>query len=61
MSQVVLSFGIPFALAPLLAFTSIRTVMGDLVNGRTTTAAAGAASLLIVAMKVYVLSGLVGG
>ncbi len=60
MSQVVLSFGIPFALAPLLAFTGSRKVMGDLVNRRTTTVAAGAASLLIVAMNVYVLSGLVG-
>jgi manganese transport protein len=59
MSQVVLSFGIPFALAPLLGFTSSRKVMGDLVNRRTTTVAAGAASLLIVAMNVYVLSGLV--
>jgi hypothetical protein len=34
--------------------------MGDLVNRRATTVAAGAASLLIVAMNVYVLSGLVG-
>src|ERR671937_873311 len=39
-SQVVLSFGIPFALVPLVVFTSRRDVMGALVNRRTTTAAA---------------------
>src|SRR5207237_8462087 len=37
-SQVVLSFGIPFALVPLVVFTSRRDVMGGLVNRRTTTA-----------------------
>jgi manganese transport protein len=61
MSQVVLSFGIPFALGPLLVFTSSRKVMGDLVNRRITTVAAAVASVLIVAMNVYVLSGLVTG
>src|SRR5206468_4128749 len=33
-SQVVLSFGIPFALVPLVKLTSNREVMGDLVNMR---------------------------
>jgi Mn2+/Fe2+ NRAMP family transporter len=33
-SQVVLSFGIPFALIPLVMFTSRRDVMGVLVNAR---------------------------
>ena len=37
LSQVVLSFGIPFALIPLVWFTSRRDVMGDLVNSRLTT------------------------
>ena len=33
-SQVVLSFGIPFALVPLVMFTSKRSLMGVLVNRR---------------------------
>ncbi len=33
-SQVLLSFGIPFALVPLLRLTNDRTVMGDATNGR---------------------------
>ena len=37
LSQVVLSFGIPFALWPLVRLTRDRTLMGDLANGRTTT------------------------
>ncbi|MEC9482123.1 MAG: Nramp family divalent metal transporter, partial [Halomonas sp.] len=36
-SQVVLSFGIPFALIPLLRFTADRTLMGNLANTRTVT------------------------
>ena len=32
LSQVVLSFGIPFALIPLVLFTSKRDVMGSLIN-----------------------------
>ena len=36
LSQVVLSFGIPFALIPLVLFTSRRRVMGGLVNNRLT-------------------------
>lgn len=47
-SQVVLSFGIPFALLPLIAFTSRRTVMGALVNRRSTTTVAMALALVIV-------------
>ena len=37
-SQVVLSFGIPFALIPLVMFTSRRDIMGVLVNHRLTIA-----------------------
>src|SRR5262249_56938383 len=40
-SQVVLSFGIPFALVPLLIIASRREVMGGLVNPRWLTAVAG--------------------
>ncbi|HYN96763.1 MAG TPA: Nramp family divalent metal transporter [Pilimelia sp.] len=47
-SQVVLSFGIPFALIPLVIFTRNRAVMGPLVNRRTTTAVAAVVGGLIV-------------
>ena len=46
-SQVVLSFGIPFALVPLILFTSNRKMMGSLVNKRTTTAIAWAVAAVI--------------
>ena len=44
LSQVVLSFGIPFALVPLVLFTRRRDLMGDLVNRPLTTAAAAVAA-----------------
>ena len=40
LSQVVLSFGIPFALVPLVMLSSRRDVMGQFVNKRGTTALA---------------------
>ena len=49
LSQVVLSFGIPFALVPLVIFTSRRDLMGDLVNRRLTTAVASVVGGLIIA------------
>jgi manganese transport protein len=55
-SQVVLSFGIPFALVPLVAFTANRSVMGRLANGRATTLVAAAVAALIVALNVYLLA-----
>src|ERR671933_1373184 len=54
-SQVVLSFGIPFALIPLVLFTSRRDVMGVLVNHRATTAAAVVVAALISALNVFLL------
>jgi manganese transport protein len=54
-SQVVLSFGIPFALVPLIALTRRADVMGSLVNRPVTTAAAAATAGLIVVMNVYLL------
>jgi manganese transport protein len=54
-SQVVLSFGIPFALVPLVLFTSRREVMGVLVNHRATTAAAAVVAALISALNVFLL------
>jgi manganese transport protein len=55
-SQVVLSFGIPFALIPLVWFTSRRDLMGGLVNRRVTTAAAGAVALIISSLNVFLLA-----
>jgi manganese transport protein len=54
-SQVVLSFGIPFALVPLVIFTSRRDLMGSLVNTRLTTAAAFAVAALISALNLFLL------
>jgi manganese transport protein len=54
-SQVVLSFGIPFALVPLVIFTSRRRLMGSLVNTRLTTAAACVIAGLIITLNVFLL------
>jgi manganese transport protein len=54
-SQVVLSFGIPFALIPLLIFCRNRGVMGALVNRRVTTVVATVVVTLIVSLNVFLL------
>jgi manganese transport protein len=54
-SQVVLSFGIPFALVPLVRLTSNREVMGKLVNRRLTTALACVITTLIVGLNSLLL------
>jgi manganese transport protein len=54
-SQVVLSFGIPFALIPLLLFCRNHDIMGVLVNRRLTTAAATVVATLIVSLNVFLL------
>ena len=56
LSQVFLSFGIPFALVPLVVFTSKRSVMGALTNRRLTTVAAIAVTTVIVSLNVYLLA-----
>jgi manganese transport protein len=55
-SQVVLSFGIPFALVPLVLLTSKREIMGELVNRRLTTVAASVVAALIVGLNLFLLS-----
>jgi manganese transport protein len=55
-SQVVLSFGIPFALIPLVVFTSRRDLMGALVNAKATVVAAAAVATLISALNVFLLA-----
>lgn len=55
-SQVALSFGIPFALVPLLVMTRDRALMGDMVNSRLTTAALAAVTALITALNVFLVA-----
>jgi manganese transport protein len=52
---VVLSFGIPFALVPLVIFTSRRELMGSLVNTRATSVAAWAIAGIIISLNVFLL------
>jgi manganese transport protein len=54
-SQVVLSFGIPFALVPLVLVTRRADIMGALVNRRVTTVAAGGIAAVIIVLNVYLL------
>jgi manganese transport protein len=54
-SQVVLSFGLPFAVVPLVMFTRRRDVMGLLVNRRLTTVLASVVAALIIALNLYLL------
>ena len=54
-SQVVLSFGIPFALVPLLLLTRRADVMGALVNRRLTTATTAGIAAVIIGLNVYLI------
>jgi manganese transport protein len=54
-SQVVLCFGIPFALVPLVWFTSRSDLMGQWVNRRATTIAASAVAAMIISLNLYLL------
>ncbi len=54
-SQVVLSFGIPFALVPLLLIARRRDVMGTLANPAWLTAVAGVLAALIIGLNVFLL------
>ena len=54
-SQVVLSFGLPFAIVPLVSFTSKQEIMGVLVNRRTTNWLASLIAALIIALNLYLL------
>jgi manganese transport protein len=55
LSQVILSFGIPFALIPLLLFCRNRGLMGTLVNRRSTTLLAVIVVAVIVALNCFLL------
>jgi manganese transport protein len=55
LSQVLLSFGLPFALVPLVQFTARPALMGVLVNRRGTTLLAWLVTGLIVALNFFLL------
>jgi manganese transport protein len=56
LSQVFLSFGIPFALVPLLVFTGSKDLMGTLVNRRPVMLAAALVTAVIVGLNAYLLA-----
>ncbi len=60
-SQVVLSFGLPFAVIPLLLFTANRKIMGPLVNKPLTSLLAGVTTILILALNSYLLYSMAAG
>ena len=53
--QVILSFGLPFALIPLISFTRRRDLMRDLVNRRVTTFAGWGIAGLVIALNLFLL------
>ncbi len=54
-SQVLLSFGLPFAVIPLVMFTSNRKIMGELTNHIVTTTIAWLIALIIVLLNLYLI------
>ncbi|MED3710319.1 Nramp family divalent metal transporter [Peribacillus frigoritolerans] len=55
MSQIVLSFGIAFALVPLIMFTSNKKIMGSLVNHKITSSIAWLIAVLIIGLNLFLL------
>ncbi|MGN7189252.1 Nramp family divalent metal transporter [Microbacterium enclense] len=55
LSQVVLSFGIPFALVPLVALTAQATVLGAYRNSVATTVAGVLASVFLITLNLALL------
>jgi manganese transport protein len=61
-SQVLLSFGLPFAVVPLVIFTRRKDLMGPLVNHRITTLILFAIAIFIVGLNFYLMyATLLGG
>lgn len=54
-SQVILSFGIGFALIPLIMFTSSKRIMGNLVNTKWITIISWIMAILIVGLNIFIL------
>ena len=61
LSQVVLSFGLPFAIVPLVVFTNRKDIMGVLANDRKTTVIASIISALIIALNLFLLYQIIFG
>ncbi|HKT50642.1 MAG TPA: Nramp family divalent metal transporter [Candidatus Angelobacter sp.] len=61
LSQVALSFAIPFALVPLVMLTRSASVMGDMVNNKRTNAMAYVVTGIIVALNLLLLYRTIGG
>ena len=55
LSQIVLSFGIPFALVPLIIVTRDKEIMGDMVNQKITTFAVSVVAVVISALNFFLL------
>lgn len=60
-SQVVLSFGVPFALIPLILITRNRSVMGVMVNRRATTVAISIVTAIIIVLNISLLYTTIAG
>lgn len=60
-SQVALSFGLPFAIIPLVYFTASKKIMGVLVNKRITSLAAGIIAIIIVALNAFLVINTING
>jgi manganese transport protein len=61
LSQVALSFALPFALVPLIALTRRTSVMGELANGKTTNILAYITVTVIIGLNVLLIYQAVGG
>jgi manganese transport protein len=61
LSQVVLSFAIPFALVPLVLLTRSKAVMSDLVNRRSTNYMAYVVTVVIIGLNLLLLYNQLGG
>jgi len=55
LSQVALSFGIPFALVPMVALTRRRDIMGTFVNTKLTTFAASTIAAIIISLNAFLI------
>ncbi|WP_199484478.1 Nramp family divalent metal transporter [Peribacillus glennii] len=55
MSQVILSFGIAFALIPLIIFTSNKKIMGGLTNHRLTTVLGWVIAGIVILLNIFLL------
>jgi manganese transport protein len=56
LSQVILSFGIPFAIVPLVHLTSSRAVMGAFANSRRVSVLAGVVACVVIGLNLWLLA-----